>query len=94
MIVSGDEAAVDAARPLFAHIGANLYYVGGQEQARVIKLAVNSLLAATAEMLAEVITVCEASGIDRSILLDVVSGFCHWFAVRQVQDAGVSRTAV
>lgn len=74
LIVSGDEAAVDAARPLFAHISATLYYVGGQEEARVMKLAVNSLLAATAEMLAEVITLCEASGIDRSTLLDVVSG--------------------
>jgi 3-hydroxyisobutyrate dehydrogenase-like beta-hydroxyacid dehydrogenase len=74
LIVSGDNAAVDAARPLFAHIGANLYYVGAEEQARVMKLAVNAMLAATAEMLAEVITLCEASGIDRSILLDVVSG--------------------
>jgi 3-hydroxyisobutyrate dehydrogenase-like beta-hydroxyacid dehydrogenase len=74
LIVSGDEAAVEAARPLLAHVGANLYYVGRDEQARVMKLAVNSLLAATAEMLAEVITLCEASGIDRSVVLDVVSG--------------------
>ena len=74
LIVSGDEAAVEAARPLLSHVGPNLYYVGRDEQARVMKLAVNSLLAATAEMLAEVITLCEASGIDRSVVLEVVSG--------------------
>jgi 3-hydroxyisobutyrate dehydrogenase-like beta-hydroxyacid dehydrogenase len=73
-IVSGDRAAVEAARPLLAHVGPNLYYVGRDEQARVMKLAVNSLLAATAEMLAEVITLCEASGIERSVVLEVVSG--------------------
>ena len=60
--------------PLLSHVGPNLYYVGRDEQARVMKLTVNSLLAATAEMLAEVITLCEASGIDRSVVLEVVSG--------------------
>jgi 3-hydroxyisobutyrate dehydrogenase-like beta-hydroxyacid dehydrogenase len=74
LIVSGGEAAVEAARPLLERVGAKIYYVGADEQARVMKLAINSLLAATAEMLAELVTLCEASGIDRSVLLDVVSG--------------------
>jgi 3-hydroxyisobutyrate dehydrogenase-like beta-hydroxyacid dehydrogenase len=74
LIVSGDEVAVETARPLLEHVGAKSYYVGAEEQARVLKLAVNSLLAATAEMLAELVTLCEASGVDRSVLLDVVSG--------------------
>ena len=74
LIVSGHEDAVEAGRPVLSHVGPTLYYVGREEQARVMKLAVNSLLAATAEMLAEVVTLCEASGIDRSVLLDVLSG--------------------
>ncbi len=39
-----------------------------------MKLAINSMLAATAEMLAELVTLCEASGIDRSVVLEVVGG--------------------
>lgn len=74
LIVSGGPAAVEAARPLLEHVGSRLYYVGGAEQARVMKLAINSMLAATAEMLAELVTLCEASGIDRSVVLEVVGG--------------------
>ena len=74
LIVSGDRAAVEAARPLLEHVGSRLYYVGGEERARVMKLAVNSMLAATAEMLAELVTLCEAFGIERSVVLEVVGG--------------------
>jgi 3-hydroxyisobutyrate dehydrogenase-like beta-hydroxyacid dehydrogenase len=73
-IVSGDQAGVEAATPLLLRVGSKLYHVGEQEQARVLKLAVNSMLAANAQMLAELITLCEVSGIDRSVLLDVVAG--------------------
>lgn len=74
LIVSGDKAAVDAAAPVLEHVGAKTYYVGPEEEARVVKLAVNAMLAANAEMLAELITLCEATGIGRAALLDVVAG--------------------
>jgi 3-hydroxyisobutyrate dehydrogenase-like beta-hydroxyacid dehydrogenase len=74
LIVSGDEAGVEAARPVLEHVGSKLYHVGLQEEARVVKLAVNAMLAANAQMLAEVIVLCEACGIDRAVLLDVVAG--------------------
>jgi 3-hydroxyisobutyrate dehydrogenase-like beta-hydroxyacid dehydrogenase len=74
LIVSGSAASVEAARPVLEHVGSKLFYVGEREQARVIKLAVNTMLAATAQMLAEVITLCEASGIDRSVVLEVLAG--------------------
>ncbi|HXW78617.1 MAG TPA: NAD(P)-dependent oxidoreductase [Acidimicrobiales bacterium] len=74
LIVSGDRAAVEEAKPLLEHVGPRLFYVGEKEQARVLKLAVNSMLAANAQMLAELVTLCEASGIERSVLLDVVGG--------------------
>ena len=74
LIVSGDPDSVEAARPVLEHVGSKIYYVGAEEQARVLKLAVNSMVAANAQMLAELVILCEASGIDRSVLLDVVSG--------------------
>jgi len=74
LIVSGNAAGVEAARPVLEHVGSKLFYVGEREEARVIKLAVNTMLAATAQMLAELITLCEASGIDRSVVLEVLAG--------------------
>ncbi len=74
LIVSGGAASVEAARPVLERVGPKLYYVGEREEARVVKLAVNTMLAATAQMLAELITLCEAAGIDRSVVLEVLAG--------------------
>lgn len=74
LIVSGDEAGVEAAKPVLAQVGRKLYHVGLREEARVVKLGVNAMLAANAQMLAELIVLCEASGIDRAVLLEVVTG--------------------
>lgn len=65
LIMSGDYASVEAARPVLEHVGSKLYHVGEQEQARVTKLAVNALVAANAQMLAEVVILCEASRVAR-----------------------------
>jgi 3-hydroxyisobutyrate dehydrogenase-like beta-hydroxyacid dehydrogenase len=73
LIVSGEKGALEAARPVLEKIGPKLFYVGIGEQARVVKLAVNALLAATAEMLAEVVALGEANGLERGALLEVVA---------------------
>ncbi len=72
LIVSGDEADVDAARPVLELIGPTVTYVGPGEAARVVKLAVNSLLAGTAALLAEVVVLAEGWDIDRAVLLAVL----------------------
>lgn len=72
VIVSGDSEAVERARPILEMVGSNVLYVGANEQARVVKLALNAILAATAQMLAEVVTLCEACEVDRSTVLDVI----------------------
>jgi 3-hydroxyisobutyrate dehydrogenase-like beta-hydroxyacid dehydrogenase len=73
LIVSGEREALEEVRPLLEHVSSKIYHVGEAEQARVMKLAINAMLAANAQMLAEVITLCEASGMDRATVLDVVS---------------------
>lgn len=73
LIVSGDLDAFEDAKGLLGLVGPSLLYVGGADEARVMKLAVNAMLAATAEMLAEAITLCEASGIDRAVALEVLA---------------------
>ena len=46
-----------------------MLYVGDAEQSRTLKLAINSGLAVTAQIMAELIVFGENNGIDRSILL-------------------------
>jgi 3-hydroxyisobutyrate dehydrogenase-like beta-hydroxyacid dehydrogenase len=74
LIVSGAATCVEAARSVLDHVGSKLFYVGEHEEARVIKLAVNIMIGATAQMLAELVALCESSGIDRSVVLEVVAG--------------------
>ncbi|MDA8074304.1 MAG: NAD(P)-dependent oxidoreductase [Actinomycetota bacterium] len=72
VIVSGDAADVELARPVLEQIGESVSYVGEGERARVVKLAVNALLAGTAELLAELVVLSEAWDIERSVLLGVL----------------------
>ncbi len=72
LIVSGDEADVGAARPVLELIGPTVTYVGPGEAARVVKLAINSLLAGTAALLAEVVVLAEGWDIDRAVLFTVL----------------------
>ncbi len=50
-------------------IGPTVLYVGDAEHSRTLKLAINSGLAVTAQIMAELIVFGENNGIDRSILL-------------------------
>jgi 3-hydroxyisobutyrate dehydrogenase-like beta-hydroxyacid dehydrogenase len=72
LIVSGETRAFTAAGDLLHMVGAKVLYVGATDEARTMKLAVNAMLAATAEALAEAVLLCEASGIDRATALDVI----------------------
>lgn len=73
LIVSGDSTDFEHARTLLELIGRQIFYVGDLEQARVAKLAINAMLAAIAEMLAEVVTFSEALGLDRAVVLEVLA---------------------
>ena len=73
IMASGPRSAFQKAEELLHAAGARVLYLGEAEQARIVKLAVNSMLAATAEMLAEVILFCESNGIERSTVLNVIS---------------------
>lgn len=72
LIVSGAHPDLERAEPLLQRIGSSVHYVGDGEQARVVKLAVNSMLAGTAELVAELVVLAEAWGVDRTVLLSVL----------------------
>lgn len=73
LIASGPRTAFDAALPALELVAASRHYVGAGDEARVVKLAVNAVLAATTELLAETVTLCEAAGIDRAAFVDVLA---------------------
>jgi 3-hydroxyisobutyrate dehydrogenase-like beta-hydroxyacid dehydrogenase len=72
-MVSGDEAAFERLEAVLRDIGPNVFYVGGGEEARVLKLALNLMIAGTAELMAEALVLGEASGLDRAKLLEVMA---------------------
>jgi 3-hydroxyisobutyrate dehydrogenase-like beta-hydroxyacid dehydrogenase len=73
ILVSGDADAVERARPVLMAIGPTLFHLGGGEQARVMKLALNLMVGATAQLLAEALILGEANGLARARMLEVIA---------------------
>jgi 3-hydroxyisobutyrate dehydrogenase-like beta-hydroxyacid dehydrogenase len=69
LIVSGPRETFDGVSELMNSIGPTVLYVGDAEQSRTLKLAINSGLAVTAQIMAELIVFGENNGIERSTLL-------------------------
>jgi 3-hydroxyisobutyrate dehydrogenase-like beta-hydroxyacid dehydrogenase len=74
IVVSGSEADVAGAEPVLRDIGPNVYRAGDGEAARIIKLALNLMVAGTAELLAECVALAEAHDVERATLLEIVAG--------------------
>lgn len=64
VMASGPRAAYDAALPLLKTLGPNQFYLGEAEQARLMKLVVNLMIAQTSAMLAEALTLGRKGGLD------------------------------
>jgi 3-hydroxyisobutyrate dehydrogenase-like beta-hydroxyacid dehydrogenase len=72
-MVSGPRSAFDDAQPLLSAFSAKQFYLGPEEQARYLKLAINSVLAGSAALVAEALAIGEAGGLSRSAMLDVMT---------------------
>jgi 3-hydroxyisobutyrate dehydrogenase-like beta-hydroxyacid dehydrogenase len=72
VIVSGPDDVARRLEPLLQAIGPKVKYVGEGELARVVKLALQIMIAGTAELLGESLVLGEAAGVDRRTLLEVV----------------------
>lgn len=74
IMVSGSEGAYGRVEGLLRDIGPNLFYLGAGEQARIMKLALNLMVAGTAQLMAEALVLGEAHGLDREQMLEVMVG--------------------
>jgi 3-hydroxyisobutyrate dehydrogenase-like beta-hydroxyacid dehydrogenase len=73
-IVSGPEDTVDTIEPVLLAIGPTVHRVGDAEQARVVKLAINIMIAILVQAMSEAVVLGEASGVSREAILRVMRG--------------------
>jgi 3-hydroxyisobutyrate dehydrogenase-like beta-hydroxyacid dehydrogenase len=72
IVASGEDQVFASVENLLRDIGPHVFYAGEGEAARIIKLALNLMVAGTAELLAECVALAEAHGIPRDKLLEIV----------------------
>ena len=71
-IVSGSPEDIDRVEPVIRAIGPTVHRVGDGEQARIVKLAINLMIAGLAQLMSEALVLGEAAGVPRAALLDVM----------------------
>ncbi|GAA1587024.1 NAD(P)-dependent oxidoreductase [Kribbella sancticallisti] len=73
IIASGEDAVFTSVESLLRDIGPQVFYAGEGDAARIIKLALNLMVAGTAELLAECVALAESHDVRRDKLLEVVA---------------------
>ena len=71
-IVSGARTTLDKVEPVIRAIGPTVHHVGDGEQARIVKLAINLMIAVLAQAMSEALVLGEAAGVSRAALLEVM----------------------
>nr|WP_042196035.1 2-hydroxy-3-oxopropionate reductase [Kibdelosporangium sp. MJ126-NF4]CTQ89226.1 2-hydroxy-3-oxopropionate reductase (EC 1.1.1.60) [Kibdelosporangium sp. MJ126-NF4] len=74
IMVGGDAADFDAAKPLFDVLGKTVVHVGPHGAGQVVKAANQLVVGGTYALVAEAIVLLEASGVDAGTGLDVLAG--------------------
>lgn len=72
-IVSGAHETFERVEPVIRTIGPTVHLVGDGEQARIVKLAINLMIAGLAQLMSEALVLGEAAGVSREALLDVMA---------------------
>lgn len=72
VMASGPRAVFDRVEPLLAAFSAKRFYLGEAEQARYLKLVVNSLVAATSSLLSEALAFGRRGDLSLADMLDVI----------------------
>src|SRR6266571_7894710 len=71
-IVSGAYETLERVEPVIRAIGPTIHHVGDAEQARIVKLAINLMIAGLAQLMSEALVLGEAAGVSREALLEVM----------------------
>lgn len=72
VLASGDEKAWDVVLPTIRLLSARQFYLGAGEEARYMKLVINTLVGASSAILAEAVALGESGGLSRNSMMDVI----------------------
>lgn len=72
-LASGDAAAWERASPLLDHLAARKFYLGPGEEARYMKLVLNTLVGATSAILGEALALGATGGLSDAQMMEVIS---------------------
>ncbi len=72
-VISGPKLAYDSLAPMFAVFAKKTFHVGEGEEARVMKLVLNSMVAATSALLGEALAFGQSGGLDNATMLSVIN---------------------
>lgn len=73
IMVGGDPAAMERARPVTDALAAKVFHVGGLGAGATVKLVVNALIHAIDVGLSEALVLAEKAGVDRGAAYDVIA---------------------
>jgi len=74
VLASGDKATYEKVLPMLEKLGKNQFYLGEADESRVMKLAINTMIATTMQMEAEAVVLCEKAGLDVAQVTDIIAG--------------------
>ncbi|MBR3398100.1 MAG: NAD(P)-dependent oxidoreductase [Lachnospiraceae bacterium] len=72
VFASGKKEVFDKVLPVFEAISNNQQYLGTSEQSRVLKLAINLMLAGQLQLLAEAMVMIDKAGLDRAQAMSII----------------------
>ena len=73
VMVSGDKGAFDRAKPVLDLFGKEIYYMGEKEEARVMKLVIQSMVGTQFQSYAEALVLGEKCGVDWETMIEILS---------------------
>lgn len=73
VLASGPKAAFEKAQPIYACFSKKQYHVGDGEQARYLKLTLNSMVGAMSALVGEAMTLGLKGGLDAETMLEVIN---------------------
>ncbi|WP_372659634.1 NAD(P)-dependent oxidoreductase [Hydrogenophaga sp.] len=91
VLASGPRAAYDTVLPLLQRLGPHQFYLGPQEEARLMKLVVNLMIAQTSAMLAEALTLGRKGGLDWQAMWQVLGASAVASPIVKAKSAQLSQ---
>ena len=91
VMASGPRSAYDRVLPLLQTFGPNQFYLGDAEQARLMKLVVNLMIAQTSAMLAEALTLGRKGGLDWLAMWQVLTASAVASPILRAKSAQLSQ---